>query len=285
MPFLYTPTKTDKNIGKEHDSFITSTYNSQNRNTLKNSPVERVSRFASRGSVTVEASIAVSLFFFAMLTLSSILELIYIQTNMRNALCSVGKQMAVESYLQPLIFTEQLEQRIEEFLDEGWLEVKGIDCSRSRRYLTTTIMELVVDYQIEFPILIFRVPILTQSESIRIKGWTGKDGLGLGSGDEEIVYMTEHGVVYHEDIHCTHLELTIRPIGSSEIESYRNASGDKYRACETCGKMILSQKTVYITEQGNRYHSSLDCKGLKRTVYAVAKKDIYGIGGCSKCVN
>ena len=192
--------------------------------------------------------------------------------------------MAAESYFQPLILTEQMEKRMEDILEDSWLTVKSVDCSHSRRYLTTTMMELVVDYEVELPILLFRVPILSQRESIRIKGWTGKEGLGLGTGEEEIVYMTEHGVVYHADMECTYLKLTIRPIESAEAENYRNAGGEKYRACESCGKPNFSQRTVYITDQGNRYHSSLDCKGLKRTVFAVAKKDIYGIGGCSKCV-
>ena len=285
MPFLYTQKKTFTIDRKEKDSFITLFHDPPNRNTPNTTPQERVSRFASQGSVTAEASIAVSLFFFAMLALSSILELIYLRTNIRNALCSVGKQMAAESYFQPTILTGQMETRMEDILEDSWLEIKNIDCSQSRRYLTTTIMELVVDYQVELPILLFRLPILSQRESIRIKGWTGKEGLGLGEGEDEIVYMTQNGVVYHEDIHCTYLELTIRPIESTQVEDYRNAGGEKYRVCESCGKPSTGQKTVYITNQGNRYHSSLDCKGLKRTVCAVAKKDIYGIGGCSKCVS
>lgn len=278
MPFPSLKHKTE-NSRKENDSFIThqNLYGSY-------TPLERASGFTSRGSITVEASLAVSIFFFALIMLSNVLEIIYLQTTVKSALCSVGKQMAAESYYQPLILASQMESRMVETIGEEILEesliaggTQGLDCSRSRSYLTTTIMELIVDYQIELPILMFRIPILSQSESIRVKGWTGEDSLGIGLGDYEIVYMTDYGVVYHSDISCTYLELSIHPILSSEIPS-------SYTVCEFCGEPSALQKTVYITDYGNRYHKSLSCQALKRNIHAVPKKDVYGIGGCSKCV-
>lgn len=270
MPFPYTHGKHPNIIRKESYSFVVFQFNPPIKTK------ERVSRFASRGSITVEASIAVSVFFFAMLMLASILELIYLQTNIRSALCHVGKQMAAESYLQPLILTEQMERRMWELIDEDWKENLKMDCSRSHRYFTTTIMELVVDYEVE------RLPIISGSETLRIKGWTGKEGMGLGTGSDEIVYMTANGVVYHEDMNCTYLDLSIRPIASGDIDDYRNAGGEKYRSCERCDGFGQAE-TVYITDHGNRYHRSLTCSGLKRTIYTVARKDIFGIGGCAKC--
>ena len=283
MPFQPHRKQTEY-LRKEHDSFIA---------IIEIPPIryERVSGFASRGSITAEASIVVSIFFFAVLAMASLLEIMYLQTSIKNALCSVGKQMAAESYFQPMVLTKQMEKRMveilgEEFFDSSYIAngKDGLDCSRSRSYLTTTIMELTVDYQIELPFLIFDLPLLSRSETIRIKGWTGKESLGTGEGDYEIVYMTEHGVVYHEDLSCTHLELTIRPIAKGGIESYRNKGGETYSPCEYCGFLSILRKTVYITEQGNRYHTTLNCQGLKRNIYTVLKKDVYGIGGCSKCV-
>ena len=278
MPFP-THKNSTKYARKENDSFITHLYY-----IISKTPPERASGFTSRGSITVEASIVVSIFFFAMVLLASVLEIIYLQTTVKSALCSVGKQMAAEGYYQPFVIANQMESRMVETIGEDVLDNsmiaggrQGLDCSRSRSYLTTTIMELVVDYKIELPILMFQIPILNQSESIRVKGWNGAETLGIGLGDYELVYVTDYGIVYHSDISCTYLELSIRPVQSTNVPS-------SYSACEYCGEPSSLQKTVYITEYGNRYHRTLNCQGLKRNIHAVPKKDVYGMGGCSKCV-
>ena len=264
-------------LGKEKNSFITHRKEFP-KNDMYASSCERVSRFASRGSITVEASIVVSLFFFAMLTLMSLMEMMYLQTTIKTALCTVGKQAAVERLL-PVRMEERLvetigEERLEQSMVVGGKE--GLDCSRSKQYWGTTIMELVVDYEVQVPVLLFRLPSFSRSESIRIKGWSGKEGLGLGSGMEEIVYMTEHGIVYHKDVSCTYLELSIHPIQKDEIKGYS--------PCIYCKGVSEDQQIVYVTDYGNRYHGTLDCRGLRRKVYAVPLKEVYGIGGCSKCV-
>lgn len=261
---------------KESDSFIA-------QHITPHTPRERVSGFTLQGSVTVEASLAVSIFFFAMITLMSLFEIMHLQIVMKTALCSVGRQMAVESSVQPIIFPAQMEARLaeeigEDFLDNSMIRggSEGLDCSRSRNYFTTTIMDLVVDYELEIPGLFFHVPVLERSSSIRIKGWSGKEGLGLGFGNGQVVYMTEYGMVYHTDMSCTYLELSIHPILKEEAKGYT--------ACSYCGK-FSEEEMVYVTDYGERYHTSLDCRGLKRKVYTVALEDVYGIGGCGKCVH
>ena len=93
--------------------------------------------------------------------------------------------------------------------------------------------------------------------------------------------MRSRDLVYHRDYHCTHLELSIHMVLQSEIESLRNEGGGKYHPCQHCIKGAGGG--VYITDTGDRYHSSLSCSGLKRTIYAVPLSEVAGKGACSRC--
>ena len=99
--------------------------------------------------------------------------------------------------------------------------------------------------------------------------------------DDETVYVTETGLVYHRDYHCSYLDLSIHLVSMQEISSLRNKSGGKYYPCEHCAEQSVGM--VYITENGDRYHNSLSCSGLKRTIYAVPLSEVAGKGACSRC--
>lgn len=252
--------------------------------------IERASSFTSKGSITVEASLVVPLFFFAMLCLVYLLEMMAIQTTVRNALYSVGKDISQQAYLSPIISTNAIEQHMIQNIGTERLErsmivggADGIDCSRSSSDWNTAVIDLVVRYDLQIPVLMFRIPILSREETLRVKGWTGYVPGADESGDKDIVYITDYGVVYHRSMSCTYLEVALQKVGIEEVESLRNNSGGKYYACESCGKNSGHAETVYVTEYGNRYHTTLDCNKVKRNIYAVPLEEVRGMGGCSKC--
>lgn len=272
---------------KEQDSFLA--YHFKH---ISNPNIERASSFASsKGSLTIEAALAAPIFFLAVVCLVFLLEMISVQTVVKSALHHTAKEMAKEAYLTPFILKNKMKQEIisvigEERLDRSIIYggSNGLECSNSRMYGKTAIMELSVQYHFKIPVLIFDIPVGTKEETVRVKGWTGYEKGGFGESDEKIVYVTEHGVVYHDDPECTYLDLSIQAVGNAEIEKIRNESGGKYYPCEFCMRKGSAANVVFITDFGNRYHKSLTCSGLKRTVYAVELKDVYGRGGCSKCV-
>lgn len=250
---------------------------------------ERASAFTSTGSITLEAALVVPIFFFAILCMSYMFEIMAIQTTMKNALYSVGKEISKQAYMSPIISTSGIESHIineigAEKLNQSMIVngAKGIDCSGSRSNWNTAVIDLSVRYDLQIPVLMFRIPVISREETLRVKGWTGYvEGVG-GNTKEEVVYVTEYGLVYHKDLHCTYLEMAITGVNREELEELRNHSGAKYYACELCKPG--EEARVFITTYGTRYHASLDCAKIKRNIYAISADEAYGLGGCSKCV-
>ena len=125
-------------------------------------------------------------------------------------------------------------------------------------------------------------PSAEVEQSFKLSAWTGYMSGGKGSDGADIVYVTDNGEVYHEDYRCSHLRLSIRAVGFDEIKQLRNEGGGIYHACEKC-VYGLPVGSVYITDTGDRYHNSVNCSGLKRTIHAVKLTEIKGLGGCSRC--
>lgn len=245
-------------------------------------------RSYAKGSITIEAALAVPIFFFAVISLLYLMEIMSIRTAVRLGLQDAGKQAASEAYNLTAVIPSKLERdivnsigadRLERSIVEGGSS--GIHCEKSYMSPLTGIGELTAEYDVKLPIPMFHVPPITYREKMRIKAWTGYEKSSFGSEDDDTVYVTETGIVYHRDYHCTHLELSIHMAQASELDILRNQGGGKYYPCEKCGHGTCN--AVYITDTGDRYHSSLSCSGLKRTIYAVKESEVVGKGACSKC--
>lgn len=107
--------------------------------------------------------------------------------------------------------------------------------------------------------------------------WTDTDS-EAESGKDAYVYVTDRQSVYHVTRSCSYLTLDIR------MSSLQEAKADGYAACAFCGKELRGEQ-VYVTEDGDCYHSSLRCSGLTRTVYRKKKSEVTGLGACSRCGN
>lgn len=249
---------------------------------------KRASAFTSKkGSITVEAAMAVPLFFFAVVCLMYLMEIMAVQTAVRSGLQYAGKNAAQDACMSVVLSPSAVKADVVNAIGVERLQRSivaggsgGIDCSSSRISPRTGIGELSAKYKIRIPVPLFRIAMLSFEDKMQIKVWNGYEKADFGVKDEGIVYVTETGIVYHRNYHCTHLELSIRMVQPGEVEDLRNKNGGKYHACERCGG---KGGGVYITDTGDRYHSSLSCSGLKRTVYAVPLSEAAGKRACSKC--
>ncbi len=241
-----------------------------------------------KGSVTVEAAAAVPLFFLAVVTLLYLLEMMAVHTAVRSGLQYAGKRAAKETCVTQMLMPSRLEndlvhaigaERIGRSIIEGGSS--GIDCSGSRMSVSTGIGKLTAEYRVKIPVPLFGTAPVKCSESMKIKAWSGYKKEGFPDMDNDTVYITETGLVYHRDYHCSHLDLSIRMTHMDKIPDLRNESGGKYYPCEHCVKGNTGN--MYITNSGDRYHSSLSCSGLKRTIYAIPVSEAAGKGACSRC--
>ena len=97
-----------------------------------------------------------------------------------------------------------------------------------------------------------------------------------------MVYVTEYGEVYHRSIDCEHLRLKVQSVSFDELSHLRNNDRKKYYACEYCGENI-GGGNVFITGYGEKYHSSINCLGLKRKIYTIPISEVGGRRPCSTC--
>ena len=270
-------------LRKEEDSAMTQSISSFPKDE------ERASLSTSfRGSVSIEAALVIPIFFFAVCCLCYLLEIMSIQSYVHTALHDAGRKVAKEIYINPFVSPSRVEsdmienigaERLERSIIEGGSA--GLDASGTVASPTTGIVQMHVKYKILLPIRLFGRLGMSCEDGFRIKGWNGYQKEGMFTPREDIVYITETGIVYHKDYHCTYLDLSIQMAAKTQIQTMRNEVGEKYHACERCG--MSAGNRVYITKQGNRYHSSLGCSGLKRKIYAIPKSEVMGKGACSRC--
>lgn len=282
--FVFRSNNINEKLRKEEDSDRT-----QNQFSPFPEEIERTSLFTSfRGSILVEASLVIPLFFFAMCCLCYLLEIMAVQITVHSAMHSAAKEALQEIYVAPVIFPSRLERDIVEQIGAERLErsvvvggSSGLDCSQTLVSPKTGIARIHVAYKVKVPFLMFGNLSMSCEDEFRVKGWTGYVKEGFSPGREDIVYVTETGLVYHRDPHCSYLDLSIQMVAQNSIQDLRNEYQEKYRPCLLCGRNAGGM--VYITSQGNRYHSSVECSGLKRSVYAVPLSEVLGKGACSRC--
>ncbi len=245
--------------------------------------------YRNSGVITIEAAFAIPLFLFAALCLIWMIEMQSIKISIINGAQSAAKKAAESTAVIPVLNTVKLksdmisligEERIERSIIKGGSS--GISCVRSYIFPGTGEMNVTVRYQIRLPLPMFGNPTADMEESFKLSAWRGYRENAGQETDGRIVYITDNAAVYHEDYQCTYLQLSIRFISFDELEMIRNLSGGIYHPCEKCvhGSTMTG---VYVTQSGGRYHNSIGCSGLKRTIHAVERSEVSGMGGCSRC--
>lgn len=127
------------------------------------------------------------------------------------------------------------------------------------------------------------IPITIESTAHTWTGYVQNTYENDSSDSEEMVYVTDYQGVYHTFSDCTYLSLSVTTASKSTLSSLRNVYGEKYHPCERCVRSSSNQTSFYITQSGNRYHSSSSCGGLTRHVRLIKKSELQTLHLCSRC--
>ncbi len=254
---------------------------------------KRASQCASlRGSITIEAALAVPFFFFALVCVIYLLEIMAIQMSVWIGMEDVMGTVVCDLGTGQTFTTEELEGLIVASIGEEKLNNSiivngsgGLDCSATSISQEDGIVTLQVVYEVHLPIPDFGIGYLEIEERMIAKGWTGYEG-STTSYEDMIVYITDNQSVYHVDYSCTHLQLNISSENYGDLGSLRNAYEGSYSACSICvdGDAEWEETSrIFVAEYGDCYHTTLSCSGLIRTIYAVSLSEVIGKGACSRC--
>lgn len=243
-----------------------------------------------RASLTVEAAAALPLFFLALLMLIGMLDIFRAQAQVTLELDSSIRELGMYAYAAE--GQEGIGRGISSAACGAYAKshLKLPENCGNLRILESSwdgsLIRLRVGYEYFLPVGFFKLPGIVLENRAQVHGWVGRQGSGLGTdgGDvgegEEMVFVTSHGSVYHTKGDCTYLQLTIYQTTAEEAKRRRNLQGGRYHACEKCGGQ---GDTVYISQQGEAYHSSRSCSGLTRQVEMVKKTEAGGMRECSRC--
>ena len=253
---------------------------------------------------------ALPLFIFFFVNILTLFNIVKVQTDIEAALHQTGSDLSLMAF--DLRFGEGVvadfegtalgkvagaagvllaREKVREYLGDG-IENScvsggsgGMSFLESNVLLVGDNIDLVVDYRVHPTIPLIGFKEIPVQNRFFAHAWTGYDltnGLKADDDGEEMVYVTEHGEVYHRDIDCSHLHIRVDSVDLSSIGSLRNRDGGRYTACEYCGGN-LGAGNVFITGYGDRYHSRVDGPGLKRRIYTIPISEVGGRPPCSAC--
>lgn len=271
---------------------------------LSHTDVEGVKNIVARGSATVEAAIVMPLFIYAVAAVIYMMQIMMIKQDMNTAMYNTVRTMSKYSYVYNKL--SDSDKEVSAITAYGTLlSYLGVDYAKNNHIvggnagivmLGTKVLgkdadiSVKVTYSVKNPLDVFGIGIVPITQTYSVQGWVGDEGVSSelkDSKEEKAVYITLYGEVYHTNEDCAYIELSVVSILASGLYEARNLGGGKFYACELCMDNVKLQAAseVYITEYGDRYHSSRECSGIKRTIIKVPLSKVEERQLCKKCRN
>lgn len=258
-------------------------------NQIKKQDKEAPLCVCRRGSYTLEAAIILPLVTGFLAFLLFFFRVMQVEYRVQEALTYAGRQAAVHSSVNPSetlhlsLAAAYLQKELKEdvlirqYIKNGSKGITLLESKEEGEYI-----DLRASYRVCFPIGFFSLDGMNLMAQSRHRKWTGQT-LGESRKEDPVVFYTETGSVYHLSKSCHYLDLSIHMCDREKAENLRNESGSKYSPCASCMEDGEDDRLVYVTDYGTAYHGSIQCSGLKRTIYEVNLSQVGNRKLCSKC--
>lgn len=242
-----------------------------------------------RGSLTVETILVLPLCLMVLIVFMNFFQLLVLQLQLQNALNQTLQQQALMAGVKEDGEVSYLGAEGEFLLlcEADGVEFDQIEWGVAGLHLLLTEEDSVLQgtllYRVQLPFLSGWGSQLLCVQQGQSRIW---NGISYQESETctEYAYYTEYGTVYHRYLDCTYLKLSIHSITEEALPSARNRNGSRYTICELCGEEE-DTGCFYITEQGDRYHTSLNCSSLTRYIRTIPIEEVstLGFGECSRC--
>lgn len=257
----------------------------------------------NEGSATVEATFVIPIFIFSMMIISMLSRMMCTKAVVYEALVEASVHLAEYEYLYDMadrhtdielnegvsgtiVNAAALKRKLTDYIDDKELVeqnitggINGIVVVKANYNSSDNHIYIEIVYQLRLNTFLFGDFNWNIRERIRQRAYLGCEASNSDDEcEEEYVYIAENESVYHTSRNCYHIELTIVPVSRYVLE-------EKYswlRPCDICSKNN-SSSLLYITKDGEAYHCSKTCRGLKRTIYRVNRKDCLNLEKCKDC--
>lgn len=231
-----------------------------------------------KGSLTVEAAMVVPIFLFFSYLMIQVITVTRVEEQVQwtlemtaDTMAGLGIAPTVEEGYAIFLSNISKSNVNMKYIDH---KVLGFSLANSK-VNKNDCLDLQVTYKIIFTNISGKKISIPCRQKVYRKCFTGKSV--KDAEDSEYVYITTGDSVYHTNRYCTHLALSITQISIGNIKEQT-----KYKPCIRC-KNMKNPGWYYVTNQGEKYHNSLLCSGLKRTIERVKKKEVANRRLCSRC--
>ena len=251
-------------------------------------PIQRASFcICHKASYTVEAAIVIPLISMYLVMLLFFFPILKIQCVVDEALMYAGRKTAVEcSVLESeeilaisaetyMLYVLKDNSLVDKYIKHGMWGIQLWNSSFEGEDII-----LRAEYVVKLPFSFGGLGEIRLSSQNSFRKWSKSIHEEAPGG---YVYVTETGEVYHKNIYCRSIHLSVKSCVVEEISSLRGKNGQRYYECDRCEWISEKKERVYYTDYGTLYHKDIACSAIKRMVEKIKIEEIEGTRPCNFC--